>query len=221
LARGLPPSPPRFGRNLPGKVTARESTPVWAAKRGAPSGSPTVQLSGRIQARNPENKQSLGNVRNWSGGSPISGLNFLGPDQDLHVSFTAPPSGKGPFDILATNAAFPPPFFVGASSSPFSSGTIGKGLRDTVAFTNVEQTPPGSPPVKSGDNSSGESAIWSFNPGTKELKAQYVNPDGSQPSTIIAYDIRANELFFVGDIDAYNKDNNTPASAVELFLVPI
>jgi hypothetical protein len=29
------------------------------------------RLSGRIQARNPENKQPLGNVRNWSGSSPM------------------------------------------------------------------------------------------------------------------------------------------------------
>lgn len=38
-----------------------------------------------------------------------SGLNALGPEQDLHISFTAPSSGKGPFDIVATVSTFIPP----------------------------------------------------------------------------------------------------------------
>ena len=32
-----------------------------------------------------------------------------------------------------------------------------------------------------------------------------MNPDGSKPQTQLAYDARANELFFVGDLAAYNK----------------
>lgn len=223
MARGLPPSPPRFGRALPGMVMARTPTQVLAAKRGQPSSVPPMQMSGRIQVRNPQNKQPIGNVKNTNGTNPISGVNALGPEQDLHVSFTAPPSGSGPFDIMATNAAFPPPFLVGASVAPSTTGVIGLGSPDTVGFTNVQQTPPNSPPVPSSTvpNTMVESAIWSFNPGTNELMAQYVNPDGSKPSTVIAYDIRENVLFFVGDIDAYNKNNDLPASAVKLYLVPI
>ena len=42
-----------------------------------------------------------------------------------------------------------------------------------------------------------------------------MNPDGSKPQTQLAYDARANELFFVGDLAAYNKQfDYYPAGAV-------
>ena len=42
-----------------------------------------------------------------------------------------------------------------------------------------------------------------------------MNPDGSKPQTQLAYDARANELFFVGDRAAYNKQfDYYPAGAV-------
>lgn len=45
--------------------------------------------------------------------------------------------------------------------------------------------------------------------------AHFVNPDGSKPKTQLAYDARANELFFVGDLAAYNKQfDYYPAGAV-------
>jgi hypothetical protein len=210
MARGLPPLPPKLGRNLPGYVEARDPTPAAAAKRSQTSPSPSVSYSGRINVRTSEGS-SLGYVRNSPATWTIGGVNFLGPEQDLHVSFTTTASGIGPFDILATDPAFPAPFYVGAGGT----STIGLNSPKTVDFTNVEQTPP---------NSIGgvvESAIWSINPTTNELTAQYVNPDGTKPNTVIAYDIRANELFFVGDLVAYNVPNaDTPASAVTFVLTP-
>ncbi|KAF8229509.1 hypothetical protein L208DRAFT_1401950 [Tricholoma matsutake] len=223
MARGLNPLPPKFGRTLPGvvtaRVTARAPTRSWAAKRGWPSAVPPMQRSGRIEVRNPQNGLSLGIVKNTNGTNPISGLNALGPEQDLLVSFTASPSGAGPFDIVAVNAAFAAPLFVGA----FVANGVGNIGRDVITFSNVQQTPPNSPPVKSasGDNTMAESALWSFNPSTKELQAQYVNPDGSKPDTVIAYSIRQNVLFFIGDLKAYNTNNDTPASAVKFYLVPV
>jgi len=128
---------------------------------------------------------------------------------------------KTPTNLLVTNAAFPAPHYVGAAGNVYHRN-IGPGLPNTVAFTNVDSTPPGSKPVASttrpGDYV--ESAIWYIKPDTLELTARYVNPDGSRPSVVIAYDIRENSIFFVGDIAAYNKNNDTPASPVRLFLTP-
>ncbi|RDB20819.1 hypothetical protein Hypma_012022 [Hypsizygus marmoreus] len=221
MARGLPPSPPKFGRNVPGRIQVRQPTPVWAAKRHGVSPLPPVSYAGRIEVRYKDGR-ARGFVRNSNSSWTIGGVNDLGAEQDLHVSLTAPHSGKGPFDILATNPSFPEPFYVGAAGTNFIS-SLDLTSRNTIAFTNVQQTPGGSVPVSSTfkDNLLVESAIWSINPDTKEITGQWINPDKSSPATVIAYDIRANKIFFVGNIDAYNTNNDTPADTIKLFIVPI
>jgi len=192
--------------------------------RGASSSPvPSVTLTGRLQARNPQDGSVLGNVRNWATPGTISGVNFLGPDEDLLVKLTFKPSLPTKIDILATNPSFPAPFYVGAGS-PSNAGvpSLWKGSRNTVGFTNVDLTPGGAHPTKPPAlDVYVESAIWALDHKTGKLTAHWINDDGSKPHTTIAYDIRENSIFFVGDIAAYNENNDTPASAVELFLVPV
>jgi len=209
LSRGLPPRSPKFGRTLPGFAQAQDDpTPAYGALR--PRSSPSPSCTGKIEVR--ESGSVLGVVRNWVSLPHVNGVNFAGnPSEDLHVSFT--PSA-GPSDLLTTNPNFPAPFYVGISGA---STTLAKGSRNTVDMENVPQTPGGVP----ASGVSTESAVWSLNRDTSELTVQYVNPDGSKPDTIIAYDIRENVLFFVGDLDAYNYQNDIPASAVQFFLVPV
>jgi hypothetical protein len=38
----------------------------------------------------------------------------------------------------------------------------------------------------------------------RRITAQWINPDGTLAPTVIAYDIRNNRIFFVGDVNAYN-----------------
>lgn len=219
MARGLPPRAPKFGRNLPGMREIRQATPVAAAKRATASSSPPVIYTGRIQARN-EDGSALGVVRNSNSSWTIGGLNFLGSDQDLQVSITVPGSGGGQIDILATNPLFSQPYYVGAAGTTVIN-TLDLTSKNTISFTNVQQTPQFSTPVVSTFDHTlvVESSIWSINQQTKELTAQWINPDQSKPATTIAYNIRSNTLFFVGSITSYNENNNTPASVVKLFLV--
>ncbi|KAF8159454.1 hypothetical protein B0H34DRAFT_703569 [Crassisporium funariophilum] len=221
LARGLPPNPPKFLRDFLRAVGVRSPTPVASSKRTLtspvpPTEEPPVTLTGRLEIRSKVDGGRLGRIRNWPGGGTIGGTNFLGPDGDLLVTLTYTPSSTKKFDILSTNPAFPAPFYVGAGSfSTLSVPTINVGSRNTIAFTNVESTPPDSTPVKPPTRDAYvESAIWSIDPTTQKLSAQWINADGSKPLTILAYNIRSNALFFVGDIDAHNMNNNTPASAV-------
>ncbi|KAL1701922.1 hypothetical protein EV121DRAFT_262585 [Schizophyllum commune] len=205
FARGLPPLAPSNLR--------RTGTGTDSADHGHPSAKPPVSYSGRLQARTADGTV-VGFVRNFEGAASISGISFGSSDEELHVSFSTS-GGYKPFDILATNPNFPAPYYVGAAGT----GPLAKGSYASVAFTNVGQTPAGSKPVKSGENSY-ESAIWTFNPQTKQFTAHFVNPDGSKPKTQLAYDARANELFFVGDLAAYNKQfDYYPAGAVNLYLV--
>ncbi|KAH7926018.1 hypothetical protein BV22DRAFT_1046345 [Leucogyrophana mollusca] len=212
LARGLPILPPKFGRSVPGY--ARNPTPASPEKRvvavsASPSPKPIrtewfYKFTGRIKVVSYDG-EPLGYLRNWATGS-VSGVNAGGPSSELHVSFKAPRRGGDHlFSILATNPNFPAPYYIGTTTS----ATLAPGSPSSVAFGNVEQTPPKSPPVTSG-NQTDESAIWSFDGKTNELTAHYVNPDGSPAKTTIAYNIWDNNIFFVGDIDAFNNATSDP-----------
>ncbi|EDR13981.1 uncharacterized protein LACBIDRAFT_292021 [Laccaria bicolor S238N-H82] len=215
LARGLPPNPPKFMRSWDGRDLP---TPAMVAKRTQTSPTPPNVYTGRLDVRNLDGS-SVGHVRNWPGGGTIGGTNYLGPNGDLLVKAT--PSNNDLYDILASNPAFPAPFYVGAGGNSLHNNPIlAKGSRNTIDFTNVAQTPPGSKPVATGSGGLYvESAIWSLNKNTKQVSPKWINPDGSSPPTTLAYDIRENYLFFVGDLAAYNEGNDTPASAVNLFII--
>lgn len=207
LARGLGPAPPVFKRVLPGRAETPTRSFDEEKRSPKPSATPPVTYSGRIQIRNNDGS-SLGYVLNAPWG--VSGSNFGGPQEELHVTFTTTASGAGPFDIVPTNPKFPAPFFIGGSGSTIS------GEFDTVTFQHVQQTPAGSRSSKGG-----ESAIWSVDTGTKELTAHWVNPDGQKPKTLIGFDIRNNGLFLTADINNYNSHHTWPISQVHFFLVPI
>lgn len=204
LARGLSPLQPQSLRRGPSGTTS--------AKRSSVSPRPPVTVCGRLQVRSRLTGTSNGFVKNWSGGAPISGINFLsGFQPDLEVSITYSPSSLTRLNMLVTNPQFPAPFYVGASSG---NGILTPGVRSGLGFTNVQQTPPGPPTNNVG------SAIWSFNPSSRKLQAFWVNPDSTVVEAVLAYEIRANALFFVSDINAWNAGATFPASAVDLFLTP-
>jgi len=130
------------------------------------------------------------------------------------VSITT--NSTGPLNLVALNAAFPPPFYLGGRSSIYHPD-LAVGSDVIVSLSTVNPTAPGSPP----DTSFGESAIWYFDESTKKLTPQWINSDGSKPATYVAYDIKYNRIFLSGDVGAYNiVFNYKPASVVSLYLVP-
>ncbi|KAJ3866303.1 hypothetical protein EV359DRAFT_79660 [Lentinula novae-zelandiae] len=204
LARGLPPLPPRdFGRNKPGY----EPTPVLRA-RASPSPSSVARFSGRLQVRF-NNGSTIGYVQDQSG-LPVSG------GSDLQISITTSSTRKEQLNIVATTTNFPSPSFVGASSQGSGNATIGTDSSNFVHVSIVQKTDVLSKPIKSGNgNTSVESAIWIVDLSTKELTAQYVNPDGSLPTTFIVYDNATTNLYLTGDTIA----SNASVTPVKLFLV--
>ncbi|KAJ3881636.1 hypothetical protein F5051DRAFT_95635 [Lentinula edodes] len=204
LARGLPPLPPRdFGRNKPGY----EPTPVLRA-RASPSPSSVARFSGRLQVRF-NNGSTIGYVQDQSG-LPVSG------GSDLQISITTSSTRKEQLNIVATTTNFPSPSFVGASSQGPDNATIGTGSSNFVHVSIVQKTDVLSKPIKSGNgNTSVESAIWTVDLSTKELTAQYVNQDGSLPTTFLVYDNATTNLYLTGDTTA----SNASVTPVKLFLV--
>ncbi|KAG6821431.1 hypothetical protein H0H93_010155 [Arthromyces matolae] len=171
MARGLPPLPPVFKRNVPGRRDDhRGATPAWG-------------WNPQPSARPPSTPTST------SGGLNLSN------DIDLSVTFTVLSQSTAPFDVVATNPQFPAPFYVGAA------GNLNVNSLDTTS-----------------QKLQSSALNFRFN-STSAIRDLYINPDGSSPVTVLVYDIRANSLFFVGDLDAYNANNDTPASAVNLYLV--
>lgn len=207
LARGLSPLSP-----------VRRSTGTDSARRSVSSPLPPTTVTGRLQVRYVNGGSNAGFVRNWEGGAPISGVSFLGGDEELQVSVTYSPTSPTGLDILATNPKFAAPFYVGASGGlkKYESNS-----GDTLGFTNVGQTQPGSIPTQVGSVSSlVESAIWTIDPSTKKLTATWINGDGSSFTPTLAYAVRENSLFFVGSTQAWMDGHpNYFISAVELYLV--
>ncbi|KIK61778.1 hypothetical protein GYMLUDRAFT_199436 [Collybiopsis luxurians FD-317 M1] len=198
LARGLPPMPPRnFGRSKPG----REPTPVLRA-RASPSPSPSgvVQYSGRLEVRS-DNGSTIGYVQDKTGLPVAQGA-------DLEISIMASSTRKEHLDVVAIGSTALPSssIYVGASSKESAEATIGANSSSTLLFTNVQRTAPMSRPVMTSNrNASVESAIWKIDSNTKELTAQYVNPDGSLPTTFLVYNIEGQNLFFTGDVNSGNS----------------
>ncbi|KXN87410.1 hypothetical protein AN958_08841 [Leucoagaricus sp. SymC.cos] len=212
MARGLPPNPPVH--------FARGATNVWAAKRWSPSPSPSPSPSscytGKIEVKYDSDGHSAGFVRNWENGG-VNGLNFSGAPLEVKVCKAGAQTDL--YNIVATNAVFPSPHYVGATSGTVA-GSLTTGDRSSVSFSNVPRTTPNGRPALVNGNYY-ESAIWTFDTSTKELTPQWINPDGSRPNTVIAYDIRANELFFVGDISQWNVSGFFASAVVRASFSPL
>ncbi|KAH6910620.1 hypothetical protein BKA70DRAFT_1398947 [Coprinopsis sp. MPI-PUGE-AT-0042] len=212
LSRGLSPLQPKGMERANRRASGTDS-----ARRSVVSPLPPSTASGRLKVLL-LNGNPAGFVRNWEGSAPISGVNSAsGFEPDLEVTITYSPSSPQQANIQATNARFSAPFFVGATSGPAKF----EGSR-SLGFTNVAETQPGDLPTPLGTGTTFyESAIWSFNPTTKQLKAFWINADSTTTEATLAWDARFNFLFFVADINAYNEAIGTGfmASAVELYLV--
>jgi len=198
FARGLPPGSPVFKRVVPGKRESELPTRAFEKRTAAPSSIP-VTYTGKIQVRKLDGT-SLGFVFNEAQG--VDGVNSGGPS--LGVTITTTTTGTTPFDIIPQSPAFPKPWFIGASGSK---------IEDGLTFGHVTQTVPGSVPSQGG-----ESAIWFINANTKEITAQWIDPDGSKPTTI--FGVNNNGLFLTNDISNYNNAHHgAPISQVKFFLV--
>ncbi|KAG1746539.1 uncharacterized protein EDB91DRAFT_1245731 [Suillus paluster] len=199
LARGLPVLPPKFGRALPGYAW----TPTAAGARQSPSPSSPKKCTGRILVKRNDG-ESLGHLYNWASG--ISEMASTLVPQARTCMYRSP--GLYLEKGLSTyrDSASPESCYIGTTSND----TLAPGSPTAVGFGNVIRTPVHSPPVPVGHNQADESAIWTFDPKTNELKVHYVNLNGHKANTIIAYKAYDNTIFFVGDIGTYNAAQVNP-----------
>lgn len=151
----------------------------------------------------------------------------------LEVSFSfVPTKGTLPsqLNLLPTNgpsAAYP---YVGATVgfvSPSDDLVVG-GFN--YAYITGTLLLPAGPPSEGDNNSFGgttgipkkaESAIWTYNPKTRAITPQWINRDGSKPSTFMVFANDFNEAFILtGDLAVFRDTFGAPYPQITFTCVP-
>ncbi|KAJ6498692.1 hypothetical protein DFH09DRAFT_333507 [Mycena vulgaris] len=119
--------------------------------------------------------------------------------------------------------------FVGGLFNYLPQYSMGPGHSEIAELIGTSETPSGKPQVDSLLNSvSGvvgyslpiESPIWRYDPVTRGLAAQWINPDSSEPQTFIVKTGRGS-LVLSGDVEALRRVNGgTQANVVTFKCVP-
>ncbi|KAF8156942.1 hypothetical protein B0H34DRAFT_770556 [Crassisporium funariophilum] len=212
LAEGLPLKPPR-----------RRGTGTQVA-RSAPSAVPST-FAGYIRATDQATGLSIGFVRTIMNRFGEYGLTN-DPNARLEVTFTIASGSTTPIDITATNGLSAYPLLGGIVGFSSATPNINPGSGNYAYIGGSGATPPGSPAVFVGNSytdatsmeEGSESAIWTFDPMTGGITAQWINTDLGKPITYIGY--ITDVLIFTGDKAAFGQSFG-PTVFVDLSFVPI
>ncbi|KAJ6550986.1 hypothetical protein DFH09DRAFT_1499577 [Mycena vulgaris] len=138
-------------------------------------------------------------------------------DSSTQIGFTATNGPSATFPLMGAIDGFAsdsPDFAVGSYNYAYLGGTT--------------QSPPGSPPFSGASSFSTatgiseriESAIWSYDPKTQAITAQWVNTDGSMPATHIVYANDSNQaLALTGDVSSFQNTFGAPYPEVTFVCV--
>jgi len=172
--------------------------------------------------------QSLGFLAASFNALGLYGASSSGGVAPLNVTFRSSPCdfASQQQDLFAFNAPNDNYRNVVAISSTETNVNLATGSPNYLYIGGGAHTDPGSTPQALADNSytfttslpaSWESAIWTYSRINNELTAQWVNDNGSLPTTILA---RLNDaLVLIGDITAFEAVLG-PVQLLQLFFVP-
>ncbi|KZV83738.1 hypothetical protein EXIGLDRAFT_306152 [Exidia glandulosa HHB12029] len=226
LRRGLPPLRPRVIPRQPLAGTPTTSDGLHLAARASPSPSPSSQPSGVPPPPSFEGVVKLTSKLDGSFVGFISkSFQIFGEfgvvtslDDALSVSIAGLRSGlNGPVDVRGSNGAQSPVDFLGAVNGFASdSDVLAPGSSNYKYLAGVGSTPAWSSPASSNANAftqatgieeASESAIWFVNTFSKELSAQWINPDGKPAlHTEVLFYPSDNVLVLTGDVAAFTAD---------------
>ncbi|KAJ7100939.1 hypothetical protein B0H15DRAFT_944231 [Mycena belliarum] len=166
----------------------------------------------------------------WNGFGEY-GMFQASPDGALELAFSYSPGSPSQISITAANGPSAMYSFFGAIVGFAStSNDFGLGSYHYAYLGGTTQTAAGAPPSSDGDNSFSaatgiskdiESAIWSYDPVTHALTAQWVNTDGAAPATHIVYANDSNKaLAITGDVVAFQDTFGAPYPELLFTCVP-
>ncbi|KAF8635504.1 hypothetical protein AX17_003894 [Amanita inopinata Kibby_2008] len=152
------------------------------------------------------------------------------PNEYLHVSLNVFDAALGGTDISTINgplAAYP--YFGGIGGFASESNDLGPDDYGYAVLGGTVQRPSYTGPTSGGNSfahytgvpRSIESAIFSYDGSTHEIKCQWVNEDGATPRTYLGYHSQEASLFVTGDKQLFSdKFGSSSIHWVTLTLVP-
>ncbi|KAG9108579.1 hypothetical protein FRC07_008429 [Ceratobasidium sp. 392] len=230
FAKGLPPLAPRTRRRHPQRgAPHRLGTRVQAAPRAQTSPTPPENQKCNILVKTGD--ATLGYITPSFNTFGEYGTFQPGPAGALEISFSYSPDSPSQLDFLATNGPSSTYPYMGAVMGYASdSDNFSQGSYNYAYVAGTQQTPSGSPPVV-GDSSFGtatgipgdyESAIWTYDPATQAISAQWINTDGSAPGTHLLYANDGNDaILLTGDPATLNETFGTDYPEVTFACVPV
>ncbi|KAF8895880.1 hypothetical protein CPB84DRAFT_1245091 [Gymnopilus junonius] len=204
FAAGLPPLPPH--RKPLGQRTKTARSASASTVPGTPS---------NIEILDSASKASLGFLSSRYNSFGEASL-ATDTDPNNRMVIITPPNG-GPVDVQTVNgpnALYP--FLGGIKDVTSPNNMIGPTSSDFGYLGGTLQTFPGSSPVLAGNTFTAatglpvpiESAIWYHDTVTGALTAQWVNPDGTLPTTYLGY--IQGFLIFTGNQTAFAATYGQP-----------
>ncbi|KDQ49641.1 hypothetical protein JAAARDRAFT_212106 [Jaapia argillacea MUCL 33604] len=168
-----------------------------------------TKYNGRIQIV-ATNGHPLGFVDNFTDSNGVSPSHHT----DLRVTFNY--THGTPFTMVGTNFAVPSHIYLGAGTNHPGTLIPKDKNRNSIEFMRTPgMTPPNTPPASGAMGLMFETSIWTLDTHSKKLTPQWINPDHSKPTTLIAYSKTQNSIAFVGNLPTYNKQNPS-SQAVEV-----
>ncbi|KAI0259406.1 hypothetical protein BC834DRAFT_632908 [Gloeopeniophorella convolvens] len=149
-----------------------------------PSSTPPQTVNGRLEIRDLTGRVRLGYIENALSRTPILGLT---PASSPRASDLAAAFDPRAHTLLATNARFAAPYFLG-SSFPYANDP-GAAVPEEILFTNVPE--------------SAGAEVWSFDAFTRELTIHLPNPHGGSVQPVFALDTYQNALELVTDVPVF------------------
>ncbi|CUA76614.1 hypothetical protein RSOLAG22IIIB_06375 [Rhizoctonia solani] len=230
FSQGLPPIKPRSRKHRAANIgndALKRATHVASAPRSQTS--PSVPVQKRCNILVQTEGQTLGYIGRELILFGQYGLFESNQRAALEVSFSYSPGSDTPVDWHATNgptAAYP---YVGGAVGYYSNGAnLGPGSSNHIYVAATNQAPSGSPPshgdnsvsTTSGKSADYESAIWIYDPATNNIRAQWINADGSAPTTYLVYSSSDVAFILSGDINALSVGNPSNYFAATFTCVP-
>lgn len=230
FALNMPPARPKAHRRRPHGVAPRGGSRVASAPRAVTSPLPPVSTKCNVRATSTDGIDFGFISPVWNGFGEY-GQFQTAQDGALEVSFSYSPDSPSQIDMIATNGPSATyPFFGAIDGFASESDDFSPGSYNYAYLGGTTQSPAGSVPFADGDSSfsaatgipeSIQSAVWSYDPKTQAITAQWINTDGSAPATHIVFANDDNKaLAITGDVGAFRDTFAAPYPELLFTCVP-
>ncbi|KAJ7118718.1 hypothetical protein C8R44DRAFT_982481 [Mycena epipterygia] len=232
---------PRSSHDVPSRERVPSSlTNAERLTRHLPLKPPTRQASARRAvsspaAAAPANRGYIQVLAVDASGNPTGVLGYISKTTYVKTQYRIASSlddallvgRSGDHDLLTLNSETPSPAFLGlVQGRDDTSSGLATGSFNYLYLASTEQTPPNSIPRNVGNSFSAvyrdsypaESAVWTLDPKTHMLTAQWINVDGSRPPTISFS--QGSAIYFTADLKAYHQRYPAPVQKIAFVYIP-